>query len=461
MRFRRLSVVTSVLTYLTILIGGFTRGSGAGYGCRDAWPLCEHPVTGQLQLFPDWSHPMMVIEWTHRAVALLAGIFILWVMVRAWRRHRDDKRVLASATLAGVLLPIQAMLGAATVWYFTGPHHGWLATLHMGTASALFASVIAVTIFAYQPPRGRTRHLAGDEEPAAPAGPEEPASVADYAAMTKPRIVALLVAMGGTGMVLAPGEFTIAEGFWTLVGGALGAGCGGVINQVLERDLDRSMERTSDRAVASGRVRPRDALAFAAGLGASSFTMLAFMVNVLAAVLTMLGVLFYVFIYTLWLKPSTPQGVVVGGAAGMAPALVGWAAVTGGLGLPALLLGAVVFLWTPPHFWALAIARREDYASAGFPMMPNAWGLEATKRRMVLYTLATILAAVAFYPMGVLSTFYLVASTILGLAFLAGVLAVVVDHDPDRARGLFFGSIAYLALLFGAMVVDRTLWLAV
>jgi protoheme IX farnesyltransferase len=412
-----------------------------------------------MMLFPDWTHPMMVIEWTHRAVAMLAGIFIFWTLIAAWRNHRDDKRILSAATLAGVLLPVQALLGAATVWYFTTGHHGWLATLHMGTASALFAAVVAVTIFAYNPPGGTSPSDRVQAQGTTPPGDEE-ASMADYVSMTKPRIMALLVAMGFTGMVLAPDGFTLAESFWTLVGGALGAGCGGVINQVLERDLDRSMERTSDRAVASGRVSPRDALAFAAVLGATSFTMLAFMVNVLAAVLTMLGVLFYVFIYTLWLKPSTPQGVVVGGAAGMAPALVGWAAVTGELGLPAILLGAVVFLWTPPHFWALAIARREDYASAGFPMMPNAWGLRSTKRRMVLYTVTTVLAAAAFYPMGVLGTFYLVASTILGAALLAGVLAVVVDHRAERARVLFFGSIAYLALLFVAMVVDRVAPLA-
>jgi protoheme IX farnesyltransferase len=445
MRFRRLSVVTSVLTYLTILIGGFTRGSGAGLGCGDDWPLCQG------QWFPDWTNELMVIEWTHRYVALMAGIAILATTLAAWTRQRDDERIVWAATLSAILLPIQAMLGAVTVWEHLSP---WWSAAHMGTASALFGAVVAVTIFAYTPPSGGNPSPTTPDEPK-PATADDENVLSDYASMTKPRIVALLVAMGFTGMMLAPEGLSLAEAFWTLLGGGLGAACGGVVNQVLERDLDRSMDRTKDRAVASGRVRPRDALAFAAALGATSFTMLAFMVNVLAAVLTMLGVVFYVFIYTLWLKPSTPQGVVIGGAAGAAPALVGWAAVTGDLGLPAILLGAVVFLWTPPHFWALAIARKEDYASAGFPMMPNAWGLQATKRRMVLYTLATVLAAAAFYPMGVLDSFYLVASTILGLAFLAGVIAVVVDHDARRARGLFFGSIAYLGLLFAAMVVDR------
>ncbi len=449
MRFKPLSVVTAVLTYLTILVGGFTRGSSAGLGCGDDWPLCQG------QVFPTWSNELMVIEWTHRYVALLAGIAIVATAYAAWRHKRGDRRILWSATLALILLPVQALLGAITVWKHLSP---WWSAAHMGTASALFGAVIAVTIFAYQPPKQRPR-TAETADPTGPSPESEVGSVSDYASMTKPRIAALLAAMGFTGMVLAPQPLTLSAAFWTLLGGWLGAACGGVINQVLERDLDRSMERTRDRAVASGRIQPRDALAFAALLGASSFTMLAFMVNVLAAVLTMLGVVFYVFIYTLWLKPSTPQGVVVGGAAGAAPALVGWAAVTGEIGVPAILLGAVVFLWTPPHFWALAIARREDYGSAGFPMMPNAWGMRATKRRMVLYTIATVLTAALFYPMGVLGNFYLVTSTILGAAFLFGVLRLVVDHSIQRARRLFHGSIVYLALIFVAMVVDRAGWI--
>jgi cytochrome c oxidase assembly protein subunit 15 len=149
MRLRNLTITTAVFTYLTILVGGYTRGSGAGYGCRDAWPLCQHPVTGEMHLFPAWSNALMVIEWSHRFVALLAGVFILWTAIAVWRRHRHDTRLVTAATIAGVLLPVQALLGAATVWYFTTSRHGVLATLHMGTAAALFSAVVATAIFAY------------------------------------------------------------------------------------------------------------------------------------------------------------------------------------------------------------------------------------------------------------------------------------------------------------------------
>lgn len=442
MRFKPLAVTTSVLTYLTILIGGYTRGSGAGLGCGDDWPLCAG------QLFPDWGNALMVIEWSHRYVALMAGLAILATVVQAWRVKRDDRRLLAAATLAAVLLPIQALLGAVTVWEHLNPI--WSAT-HMGVASALFGAVVATTIFAFYPPGGAAAG-AGSRET---EDVEPSATASDYVEMTKPRIVGLLVAMGFTGMVLAGGWPSLPVAFWTLVGGALGAASGGVINQVLERDLDAQMPRTSDRPLASGRVTPASALAFAGALATTSFTMLAFMVNVVAAVLTLLAVLFYVFVYTMWLKPSTPQGVVIGGAAGAAPALVGWAGVTGELGLPAVLLGVLVFLWTPPHFWALAIAKRDEYGRAGFPMMPLEHGIAHTKRRMVAYAIATVITAASLYALGYLGTFYLAASTVLGVAFLFATLRVVLDHSTTRARRMFGVSVAYLFLLFVAIVADR------
>jgi len=448
MRFKPLSVVTSVFTYLTILVGGFTRGIGAGLGCGEDWPLCKG------QVFPTWSNELMVIEWMHRYVALIAGILIFATVVQAWRSQRDDRRILFAATLAAILLPVQAMLGAITVWEELAPY--WSAA-HMGTASALFGAVVATTIFAYVGPGGPRSAREGAPTTAGSLTEGSPgkASIRDYASMTKPRIVGLLVAMGVAGIAIAPGSLSLSEAVWTLLGGAMGAGAGGIVNQVLERDLDARMTRTNDRAPAAGRVDPASALTFAGVLAATSFTMLAFMVNVLAAVLTMLAVLFYVFVYTLWLKPSTPQGVVIGGAAGAAPALVGFAAVTGEIGLPAILLGVLVFLWTPPHFWALAIRCKEEYASVGLPMMPVVRGVDATKRRMVLYTIATVLVAAAFYPLGYLGSVYLVVSSVLGLGFLAATLATVADSTRRRARGMFLGSIAYLFLVFASMVVDR------
>lgn len=453
MRFRNLSIVTTVATYLTILVGGFTRGSGAGLGCSDNWPRCT-----ETSFFPVWSNELMVIEWTHRLVALIAGVLILWLAVAAWRSQKDDKRVLVAATTAAVLLPLQAYLGALTVWNHLDPY---ISATHMGTAAALFGAVVATAIFAWYPRDGASaRADAGSE--AAPAGADAPAStpeLSDLAALFKPRIIALLMAMGATGIVLAPGGMAIglAQAVWTLLGGGLAAGAAGIINQVIERDLDAQMDRTHHRPLVEGRVRVQDALALAATLIAASFTMLAFMVNVLAAVLTMLAVVLYVFVYTLWLKPASPQGVVIGGTAGAAPALVGWAAVTGDIGTPALLLGLLVFLWQPPHFWALAIARKDDYEAAGFPMMPSVRGLSHTKRQMVLYTLATILVAGLLYVWTSLGMIYLVASTVLGLAFLWATLRVTTEHAEPQARSLFWMSIAYLGLLFVAIGVDRVL----
>ncbi len=454
MRFKPLATATAVFTYLTILVGGYTRGAGAGMGCGDAWPLCMHPETGELHWFPDFTNAFMLIEWSHRFVALIAGVMILWMAVEAWRTHRHDKRLVGAATTAAALLPIQAILGAVTVWEHLDPF--WSAT-HMGVASALFGAVIAALVFGFYPPGSGRAASRGDD---ARGDGEVGEVVRDYAKMTKPRIVGLLVAMGFTGMVMAGGWPSLPVAVWTLLGGALGAASGGVINQVLERDLDAEMERTEDRPLASGRVSPADALTFAGILGATSFTMLALMVNVLAAVLTLLAVLFYVFVYTMWLKPSTPQGVVIGGAAGAVPALVGWAAVTGGIGTPALLLGLLVFLWTPPHFWALAIARQEEYGRVGFPMMPNTRGVAYTKRRMVAYAILTVFCASLFYALDYLGIVFLVASSVLGAAFLFMTLYVVVDHSPRRARRLFFFSVAYLFLLFVAIVADRLLPLA-
>ncbi|MDX1611100.1 MAG: heme o synthase, partial [Candidatus Thermoplasmatota archaeon] len=250
-------------------------------------------------------------------------------------------------------------------------------------------------------------------------------------------------------------EIPLSEAFWTLIGGALAAGAAGIVNQVIERDLDAKMDRTGHRPLANGRIPVPNALAFALGLLAVAFTMQAFMVNVLAAVLTLLAVVLYVFVYTLWLKPTTPQGVVIGGAAGSMPALVGWAAVTGDLGLPALLLGLLVFLWQPPHFWALAIARKDDYEAAGFPMMPSVKGFEHTKRQMVLYTLATVLAAAALYQWTPLGMIYLVTSTVLGVLFLAATLNIRAEGGKAQARSLFTVSIAYLGMVFLAIALDR------
>ena len=243
----------------------------------------------------------------------------------------------------------------------------------------------------------------------------------------------------------------------TCLGGALSAGGAGAINHALDRDLDQLMKRTADRPVASGRVTPRAAIVFGSLLGCASFALLALTVNATAAVLAMSGLLGYVFVYTLWLKRTTPQNIVIGGAAGAVPPLVAWAAVTGGLEGSALYLFAIVFYWTPPHFWALSLLMKDEYAKANVPMLPVVRGEAETRRQILLYTV--LLVAVTMLPFAgrLFDGFYLAAALGLGAVFIA--FATVLYRRADRRWALrtYLFSLAYLALLFGAMVADARL----
>jgi heme o synthase len=280
--------------------------------------------------------------------------------------------------------------------------------------------------------------------------------LADYLEMTKPKVQSLLLLTTATTMYVA-GEPSLGLVAVTCLGGALSAGGAGAVNHALDRDIDVQMKRTANRPVASGRVAPEAAIVYGCLLASASFALLALAVNPLAAVLAMTGFLGYVLVYTLWLKRSTPQNIVIGGAAGAVPPLVGWAAATGGLGWTALYLFAIVFYWTPPHFWALSLLMKDDYAKAGVPMMPVVRGEKETRRQIVLYTL--LLYAVTQLPFcaGAFDGIYLGASVALGGVFIAGSLHL--QRRPSRlaALRLYLYSLAYLALLFGAMVLDTRL----
>jgi protoheme IX farnesyltransferase len=281
------------------------------------------------------------------------------------------------------------------------------------------------------------------------------ALAADYVRLTKPRIISLLLVTTVCAMLVA------AQGWpdgwvllWTTIGGYLAAGGANAINQYVDRDIDARMARTSQRPVVAGRVSPRSALAFGIALGAISALMLGALVNWLAAGLAVLGLLLYVFLYTIWLKRTTTHNIVIGGAAGAVPPLVGWAAVTGGLSLEALMMFAIVFFWTPPHFWALALILRPDYEAAGVPMLPNVRGEAETGRQILLWTL--VLVGVSLLPAaaGLAGPLYLAAAGVLGAGFIALALRLGRRPDTARARTTFSYSMLYLALLLGAMVVD-------
>jgi protoheme IX farnesyltransferase len=280
--------------------------------------------------------------------------------------------------------------------------------------------------------------------------------VSDYFEMTKPKVQSLLLFTTVATMYVA-GDPSLGLVALTCLGGALSAGGAGAINHALDRDLDSVMKRTADRPVASGRVSVRAALTYGVALGVASFVLLALAVNPLAAALSLSGLLGYVFVYTVWLKRRTPQNIVIGGAAGAVPPLVAWAAVTGELTGTPIYLFAIVFFWTPPHFWALSLLMKDEYARAGVPMLPVVRGEKETRRQILLYTI--LLYAVSQLPFcaGAFGATYLVCSVLLGAVFIYGAYMLMRNPSRRTALRLYLFSLAYLALLFGAMVADARL----
>ncbi|HET8814457.1 MAG TPA: heme o synthase [Solirubrobacterales bacterium] len=279
-----------------------------------------------------------------------------------------------------------------------------------------------------------------------------PTVVRDYLTLTKPKVQSLLLFTTVTTMYVA-GDPSLGLIFLTCLGGALSAGGAGAINHAVDRDIDRTMARTASRPVASGRVSANAAIAFGVTLGAASFLLLALTVNPLAAALSLSGLLGYVGVYTLWLKRRTPQNIVIGGAAGAVPPLVAWAAVTGELSGMAFYLFAIVFFWTPPHFWALSLLMKDEYAKAGIPMLPVVRGEEETRRQILLYTV--LLYAVTQLPFcaGGLGVAYVIPSIALGAAFIYCAVRLLRTADRRWALRTYLFSLAYLALLFLSMAI--------
>jgi heme o synthase len=357
----------------------------------------------------------------HRVLVVIALPLLAAVVLGAWFAHRQAF-ALASAALV-------LFLAAVASW--------WSPVLHLALAGAALATTVLATARLYRGARPR------------------PVSWRDYVALTKPRIMTLLLLTGAAGMFVGaqgvPGLGLLAA---TIVGLAFACGGASALNHVLDRDIDSSMGRTSKRPVAAGRVSAELALEFGLALSALSFVLLGSVVNVLAAVLALVGNLFYVLVYTRWLKRSTPQNIVIGGAAGAVPPIVGWAAATGNLTLPALYLFLIVFFWTPPHFWALALLIKRDYEAARIPMLPVVRGDRETARQILLYTVALVALTLAPVFTGTFGPLYLVAAALLGAQFLRLAWSLRRELTPRRAGVLFHYSLAYLALLFIAMALD-------
>jgi protoheme IX farnesyltransferase len=291
----------------------------------------------------------------------------------------------------------------------------------------------------------------------APAEPSM-AGVRDYFELMKPRVMSLVVFTALVGLMIAPGHLHPVLAFTALLCIAVGAGAAGALNMWYDADIDAVMKRTAGRPIPAGHVQPGEALAFGATLAAFSVVTLGLLVSWLAAALLAFTIAFYVFVYTMWLKRRTPQNIVIGGLAGALPPAIGWAAVTGSLALPPLVLVAIIFLWTPPHFWALALYRNEDYTRAGVPMLPVVRGKPETRRQIVMYTVLVAASGVAPASLGFAGPLYLAVSASLGLWFLLQSVRVACERDIEgepQAKRLFGISILYLFSLFAALIVER------
>jgi len=290
---------------------------------------------------------------------------------------------------------------------------------------------------------------------ASSASPRRVGVIRDYVALTKPRIISLLLVTALGGMYLAAGGSPdVRTVLLVLAAGTLASGGAHALNHYLERDLDSKMRRTSRRPVAGGRVSPRDALIFGLALNAIAFAMLVTLVNPISAVLTMAATAVYVFVYTIGLKRRTPQNIVIGGAAGAFPPMIGWAAITGSVDLPALYLFAIVFFWTPPHFWALALLIKDDYEKAQIPMLPVVTGVGETKRQIFLYSILLLVLTLLFYFTGAVGWVYLASAAVLGGWFVYKAAALRGKEGMDGVKGTYLYSLLYLALLYGAIMAD-------
>ena len=283
------------------------------------------------------------------------------------------------------------------------------------------------------------------------------ASVGDYLALFKPRVMSLVVFTGFAGLYLAPGTLHPVLAVTAVLCIAIGAGASGAINMWYDCDIDARMARTRGRPLPAGRVEPGAALALGVGCAVGSVVVMGLAVNYAAAALLALTICFYVFVYTMWLKRRTPQNIVIGGAAGAFPPIIGWAAVTGDVGLGALALFAIIFMWTPPHFWALALYRADDYADAGVPMLPVVAGAAATKRQMLIYTVALLPITLAPVALGVVGGLYATGALIAGVLFLICALGVMRDETDRAARRMFGFSIFYLFAIFALLIADKSL----
>jgi heme o synthase len=461
LRLRTWALLAAVGTFLLMVVGAYVVKTGAGLSCEPgSWPLCNGsalPPFRQPEGYPEnaFTQGQIFSEWLHRLLAGVVSVLTLGLLLAA-RKYRQRVDLWSLSIGATGLLFAQILMGAATVQLGNAP---WTVVVHQGLAIAFFGLLVALMTLSWNTPLPVANRPEAAETSPATAKAEKRSLlsvVADYVSLTKPRVLVLLLVSAVTSMLIAVGP-NIAPGtiVATLLGGAMASGAGSAFNQWWERDLDAKMGRTMTRPVPSGRLPGHHVLIFSASMAVGSFMILSVFVNLLAASLALAGGLFYVIVYTLWLKRYTPQNIVIGGAAGSFPALVGWAAATGEIAWPALILGFIVFLWTPPHFWSLALVYKLDYARAGVPMMPNIKGDQNTKEQIFLYSVALFVCATSLYFFGVVSDLWFVFGAALSAAFVYLAFLTLRDPGTRAAYRLFRFSILYLGVLFLSLAVDR------
>ena len=443
--------------YLLLVVGVATALTDAAAACT-AWPACGS----------GWSLPASVDGWIafgHRIAAVAVGLGVVATTVMAWRRS-TSRRIRAALTLALLLYPAQAGLGALVATTGGTPT---LSLVHLTAGVTIFGGLLAALAWWLEAETGDpedvpetspepSEPLDPNERPPVPTDPVDraKATAVAYFRLMKPRLMWLLCLVAAAAMALASGSgfeltpYTVAA---TLVAGSLSIGASGTFNHVLERDVDRRMARTNDRPLATDLVPVPNAVAFGLVLTAVSVGLF-WTINWLAAVLGLTAIVFYSIVYTLILKPNTVQNTVLGGAAGALPALIGWAAVTGDIGLGGLLLATLIFLWTPAHFYNLALAYKDDYERGGFPMMPVVHGETATRRHIVWYLGATLVAGAALAASGTLGWLYVATGVVFGGIFLWMVVRLHYEQTKAAALRSFHASNAYLGFVLLAIVVE-------
>ncbi|MGH2830021.1 MAG: heme o synthase, partial [Actinomycetota bacterium] len=443
--FASLATITAASVGVLLLVGAYVRGLGAGLAFAD-WPLMGG------RLLPEAGR-LATPHFVHRLLALVVGLLVMTLGWRARRRERPEAAIRALSLAAAGLYLGQVVAGALNVW--TGLSTAAVVA-HVTLSALTWGAVLALAAVARNLSVPVAQAADGARGPAIAGRPRGIGATASaYVRLTKPRIIVLLLITTVPTMVVAAGGW---PGWWltiaTLAGGTLAAGGANAINCFVDRDIDARMGRTATRPIPSGAIEPGRALEFGIALGIAAFAFLWATVNLLAAALAMAALLFYVFVYTIGLKRSTPQNIVIGGAAGAVPVLVGWAAVTGTLTWAPVVMFAIVFFWTPPHFWALSIRFAKDYERAGVPMLPVVAGLAETRRQILRYSFVLVAVTLLLHPVGRMGALYLAAAAALGAWFIRAAAALQRRATGAAAMSLFRYSINYLALLFVAMALD-------